>query len=350
MPNYSHHAMTIIDGSQGEGGGQMVRSALALALVTGRPCRIENIRAGRQKPGLRRQHLAAVEAAVHVGRAEVEGAWLGSRQLDFRPRDVRPGEFHLDVGTAGSTTLVTQTVLPALLTASGSARITVTGGTHNPLAPPFEFLAQAYLPLLERLGPLCRPRLVRPGFYPAGGGKIEVEVRPTARLGGLVIVERGPLVSRRLRATVARLPGHIAERECRTFLAESGWNDGCCEVIERHDTAGPGNALVAELAFEHLTEVFCTLGRLGLRAEEVARRLWREVSAYLAADAPVGPYLADQLMLPLGLSAWQGGGGEFRTTTISSHARTHADLLRRLLDVDIAIACEGPQSYRVRVG
>src|SRR5512138_2046230 len=163
--------MITIDGSQGEGGGQILRSALALSLVTGKPFRIENIRARRQKPGLMRQHLTAVNAAVEIGAAHVSGNTVGSSELTFAPTALRSGEYHFVVGTAGSCTLVLQTVLPALIIAEGSSEIRLEGGTHNPAAPPFDFLAGAFLPLLNRMGPDVRAALERPGFYPAGGGR-----------------------------------------------------------------------------------------------------------------------------------------------------------------------------------
>src|SRR5262245_60443308 len=174
--------MEVIDGSQGEGGGQILRTALALSLVTGAPFRVEKIRAGRQKPGLLRQHLTAVTAAVEIGGAAVEGATLGSRELSFRPGSVRPGAYRFAVGTAGSAALVLQTVLPALLTATGPSTVVVEGGTHNPHAPPFDFLALAFLPLLARMGARAQATLDRPGFYPAGGGQLTVEITPAPAL------------------------------------------------------------------------------------------------------------------------------------------------------------------------
>src|SRR5687768_8335334 len=163
--------MQVLDGSQGEGGGQVLRTSLGLSLLTGTPFKIENIRANRSPPGLRRQHLTAVEAAAQVGDAEVEGAAVGARALTFTPRAVKTGDFRFAVGTAGSCTLVLQTVLPALMTRATASRLVLEGGTHNPMAPPFDFLERVYLPLLERMGPRVSMTLERPGFYPAGGGK-----------------------------------------------------------------------------------------------------------------------------------------------------------------------------------
>ncbi|HUK89269.1 MAG TPA: RNA 3'-terminal phosphate cyclase, partial [Blastocatellia bacterium] len=189
--------MIVIDGSFGEGGGQILRSSLALALVTGQAFRITNIRAGRKNPGLLRQHLTAVSAATEVGEADVTGASIGSKELSFSPTRIKPGKYSFAVGTAGSTTLVLQTVLPALAIAGEASTITLEGGTHNPFAPPFDFLVKAFLPLLNRMGSDVSCSLLRYGFYPAGGGKMEVCIGPANQLRPIDLTERGAAVSRR---------------------------------------------------------------------------------------------------------------------------------------------------------
>ena len=340
-----------IDGSQGEGGGQVLRSSLALSLVTGKPFIIENIRAGRKKPGLMRQHMTAVTAAVEVGQACVEGNAVGSSRLTFRPRTVRAGKYTFNAGTAGSTTLVLQTVLPALLLAEDESNLTLEGGTHNPHAPPLDFLAKTYLPLIGRLGPMVEARLVRPGFYPAGGGKVTVRIRPTRQLGRLELTERGDIRARRVRALVANLPRHIAERECRTIARETGWDKDCFSIEEVRGSRGPGNVVMIELEAENLTEVFTGFGQLGVKAEEVAMQALREAQDYLAAGVSVGKHLADQLMLPLGIGAYLGsGGGMFRTMALSLHATTHLEILRQFLDVDATVEHHGQDDYLVRIG
>ena len=183
--------MIVIDGSAGEGGGQILRSSLALSLVTGKPFRIENIRAGRTKPGLLRQHLTALAAATQIGKAKVEGAVLGSKIVSFTPRGVTPGDYHFAVGTAGSATLVLQTVLPALMLASGPSTLVLEGGTHNPSAPPFDFISKAFLPILNRMGPCIKVELERYGFYPAGGGRFRVSINPAAQLSPIDLLTCG---------------------------------------------------------------------------------------------------------------------------------------------------------------
>jgi RNA 3'-terminal phosphate cyclase (ATP) len=317
-----------IDGSQGEGGGQILRTALALALVTGTPFRIHGIRARRPKPGLLRQHLTAVNAAASVGDATLEGAALGSTELTFRPGRVKAGDYRFAVGTAGSTGLVLQTVLPPLLLAAGPSSLTVEGGTHNPSAPPFDFLARAFLPLLRRMGAGVDARLDRPGFYPAGGGRCTVSVEPVAALAPLTLLERGALRQRRARAMVAQLPRSIADRELAVVRDRLGWTEGEIEstVIDR-DVSGPGNVLLLEVESEHVTEVFSGFGEIGVRAEAVAERAVRQARRYLASDVPVGPFLADQLLLPLALA----GAGAFRTSTLSAHAITNTAVIAAFL-------------------
>jgi RNA 3'-terminal phosphate cyclase (ATP) len=340
-----------IDGSLGEGGGQVLRSALTLALVTGKPVVIENIRAGRKKPGLMRQHLTAVTAAARVGNAEVQGAEIGSHRLVFRPGRVEPGQYTFNVGTAGSTTLVLQTVLPALAVAEGESNLTLEGGTHNPLAPPLDFLARAYLPLLERLGPRIETRLVRPGFYPAGGGEFRARIRPAARLGRLELTKRGEIRARRVRVLLANLPRHIAQRECRTIAQETGWSDDCFAIEEITESRGPGNVVMIELEAEGVTEVFTGFGQLGVRAETVAMQALAEAQEYLAAGVPVGKHLADQLLLPLGIAAYLGsGGGTFRTLALTPHARTHLDILRQFLGLEARVEETGADDCLVRIG
>jgi RNA 3'-terminal phosphate cyclase (ATP) len=331
----------LIDGSFGEGGGQIVRSSLALSLVTGRPFTIENLRARRQRPGLMRQHLTAVQAAAEVGQAKLEGAEIGSSRLRFEPGEVRPGEYDFRIGTAGSTTLVAQTVLPALLHLHGPSVLHLEGGTHNPFAPPFDFLARTYLPLVSRLGPSLKIKLHRHGFYPAGGGNLTVTLQPSETLGRFELLDRGELRERRVRALVANLPRHIAQRECDAIQQASNWDDDCFSV-EDVPAAGPGNVVLIELEHERITEVFTGIGQKGVKAEAVALRAWREASDYLASGVPVGEHLADQLLLPLGLAAWQNQtGGRYRTGPLSPHADTHIEVLKMFLDVAITVEHEG---------
>jgi len=328
--------MIALDGSQGEGGGQILRSSLALSLVTGTPFRIDNIRAGRPRPGLMRQHLTAVEAAGAVGAARISGATIGSRNLTFAPTAVKAGAYAFSVGTAGSATLVLQTVLPALLTAGGPSSLVLEGGTHNPSSPPFDFLARAFLPIVARMGARVEATLERPGFYPAGGGRFRVAVAPAKALAPLVLEQRGALRRRRVRAVIASLPRAIGERELSGFAARTQWESSAFAIEEVPNAPGPGNVLMAEIESEHVTEVFTAFGEKQVRAETVAKLCADEVLAYLATDAPVGPHLADQLVLLLALA----GAGTFRTTAPTKHTHTQLDVIGRFLGPVISCAEE----------
>ncbi|QDU88531.1 RNA 3'-terminal phosphate cyclase [Pirellulimonas nuda] len=335
--------MIEIDGSQGEGGGQILRSSLTLSLVTGKPVRLTNIRAGRDKPGLMRQHLTAVRAAAEVGRAELQGDEVGSQGLTFVPKQVEPGRYAFAVGTAGSGTLVLQTVLPALIDAAGPSEITLEGGTHNPWAPPYDFLAQAYFPLVRQMGVGLTAALERHGFYPAGGGRFSVGVvPPVGGLKGLTLTTRGEVLHRSFTAVVANLARDIAQRELDAAAQRLNWPDDCFHVYEANDSLGPGNIVMIELHCEHARELFTGFGRQGARAERVASEAVDQAHAYLAADVPVGPYLADQLILPLSIAAWRhGAASRFRTLRLTRHSTTHIEIVQRFLDVAVRVEEEG---------
>jgi len=338
--------MIMLDGAEGEGGGQILRTALALSLRTGTPFRIDRIRAGRARPGLMRQHLTAVEAAATVGEATVSGAEIGSPSLVFRPKSVRGGAFSFSVGTAGSATLVLQTVLPALITAQAASTLHLEGGTHNPFSPPFDFLQRAYLPLLQQMGPIVVASLQRPGFYPAGGGRFDVSVEPVAALKPLTIETRGALTQGSARIIVANLPRVIAEREITRLSERLGWEATAFSIEHRGDALGPGNAIIVEIASEHVTEVFSAFGEKRVRAEAVADQVADEVLAYLASDVPVGVHLADQLLLLMAIA----GRGSFRTLAPSTHTTTQLSVIPRFLEVQIRHAEESPGVWRFTVG
>ena len=317
--------MITIDGSEGEGGGQVVRNACALSLVTGEPVRITHVRAGRAKPGLMRQHVTAIEAACAIGGGACEGLTVGSSDITFRPGRVTPGEYRFAVGTAGSTGLVLQTVLMPLLLAGAPSRLVLEGGTHNMLAPPFDFIARTFLPVIRRMGPQVEARLVRHGFYPRGGGRIEVEIEP-APLRPIECLARGAATGVTACALFAGLPFEIAEREIAVVRRELGWSERESYVRELPEDQGPGNILMLEARFDEVTEIVSGFGRLGVTAESLAHQACARMRGYLACAAFAGPYLADQLLLPMAIA----GGGAFTTVKPSSHARTAAAVIERM--------------------
>jgi RNA 3'-terminal phosphate cyclase (ATP) len=338
--------MLQIDGSMGEGGGQILRSALSLSLLTQTPFRISKIRAGRKRPGLLRQHFVCVEAAREIGDAEVAGAEMGSTEIVFRPRTLRGGAHTFAIGGAGSTSLVFQTVLlPLLLGASSASTLRFEGGTHNPMAPPVDFLQASFLAQLARMGAKVELSFERHGFYPAGGGAWSAIIHPLEALGRLDLLERGAILARRAVAIVSQVPPRVALRELETLTAALDWPRDCGRPLMVPEPRGPGNVLLATVESEHVTEVFIGFGERGVRAEEVARGVATEVTRYLRAEVPVFEHLADQLLLPMAL----GAGGAFRTVRPTDHARTHATLVETFLGVKIAFHEEGEDVFRIEV-
>ncbi len=346
-----------IDGARGEGGGQILRTSLALAMITGQALRMRNIRAGRPKPGLRRQHLACVEAAARLCHAELRGAEVSSQSLDFVPHAITGGELDIDIGTAGSTTLVVQTILIPAIHAGVHLRAVIQGGTHNPLAPTFDFLDRVYLPHLRAMGADCQIVLDRHGFATGGRGhraetgaaahgQLTLVVRPGA-LRPISLIDAGPIVARRATAILARLPTHVGDREHGVVRDRLGWSAAECEV--REVAGGPANVLLLEVeraaAPVPARELVASIGAQGLRAETVARRACDELEAFLAADVPVGEHLADQLLLPLAVA----GGGSFRAAPLSLHATTNIETIRSFLDVPITVA-EAARAVTVTIG
>ena len=330
----------------GEGGGQVLRSSLALSLLSATPFRISGIRAGRARPGLMRQHLAAVNAAAEVGDATVQGADIGSTSLEFRPKAIRGREYRFAISGAGSTTLVFQTVLwPLLLGAAEPSRLSFEGGTHNPMAPPFEFIARTFLPVLARMGGRVEAELTAHGFYPAGGGRWTTTIRPLQRIERLELLERGELGSSSARSLVASLPASIALRQLDTLAAALGWDRAACRPHMVEGSRGPGNALLAFIESEHVTEVVSGFGDRGVPSERVAAGVASEVRRYLSANVPVGEHLADQLLLPMAL----GEGGVFRTVEPSGHCLTQLNLLKLFLGTTSVVTREAADVWRIEI-
>ena len=370
----------VIDGSAGEGGGQILRTSLSMSLVTGRAFRIERIRAKRKRPGLMRQHLTAVRAAADTCGARIAGDEMGSQTLTFLPGPVTPGRFHFAVGTAGSSTLVLQTVLPALAVGREPSLLILEGGTHNTHAPPFDFLEQTFLPLLSRMGARVEAHLDRRGFYPAGGGRFTAVVHPCSALDRLDLMERGEIRKRSARALISQLPANIGERQIAVVGRDLSWRtDEADEAIEANETneaneadeaneaneanvanelseattvdcslqvetvensPGPGNVVLITLGSDAVTEIFAGFGERGVKAEQVAAQAAQQALDYLSADVPVGRHLADQLLVPMAIA----GGGRFRTLPPTLHTQTNIEVLKHFVDIDVQITEESAQT------
>lgn len=321
-------ALVSIDGAMGEGGGQVLRTALALSAATGQGFEITRIRAGRLQPGLRPQHVAAVRAATLICGARTGGVFEGSPDLRFEPGPVSAGEFTFEIATAGALTLVLQTVVPPLATAEGPSAIRVTGGTHVPASPPFHYLARHWAAAVEPLGLHARFTLERAGFYPRGGGEATAAVQPwRGRSEPLVLEHRGELVELRGTSGVGRIKGDVAARQrqaAEALLWESRRLKSSWTEVDM-PAAAPGSFVMVEAIFERSRAAFSLLGQRGVRAEVLGERLARTVLRFLEGEAAVDPHLADQLALPIALA---GCGGRVTTSEVTSHLETVAAVLR----------------------
>ncbi|TQV74953.1 RNA 3'-terminal phosphate cyclase [Aliikangiella marina] len=321
-----------INGSQGEGGGQILRTSLSLSMCLGVPIRIENIRAGRQKPGLLRQHLTCVRAAQEICDATVEGDELRSNTVEFIPRKVKQGNYRFSIGTAGSTTLVFQTILPALLLADDISEVQLEGGTHNQSAPSYEFIKDCFLKSVEMLGVNVEHELHRYGFYPNGGGNWQAKIHP-AKIGErLKLLERGEPVARSATTFTAKIPQHVSRRELNQVVKKLRWNLNDLQAIEV-DSFGPGNIVSLQAAYANSIEQCESVAQWNVRAEKVADKAIKQLQRFVNSKAVVGEYLADQLLLPMVLLT----GGSFVTYELSQHVRTNIDVINQFVSSAITI-------------
>lgn len=321
--------LLVLDGSAGEGGGQILRTSLALSITTGKPFALENIRARRKKPGLMRQHLTSVKAAALVCGAEVEGATIGSSRVVFRPKAVVGGEHTIEIGSAGSISLVLQTIALPLVLATTKSRVVVRGGTHTLWAPPFPFLAGAWLPLVRRAGAEIDLELRATGFYPAGGGEVVMTTTPKARLLPLHLGEPTTTAPLELHAIVAGLSEGIARRELAA-AAELLTDSRLTLASETVRSVGPGNAiwLTARDEGTGLVNVFSAVGEVGVPAEEVGRSVAQAFLTWRESGAALEPHIADQVMLPIALA----GGGSYTTNELTLHSRTNIEVIGAFTD------------------
>ena len=320
-----------IDGSQGEGGGQVLRTSVALAAMQSRPLHIHKIRGRRKRPGLKRQHLTAIRAAAEICNGSLRGDELNGSELHFEPGTAVAGEYHFAVGTAGSACLVFQTVLWPLLFASGNSRVVFEGGTHNPMAPPFDFIERSFLPVLRKMGAKVELTLEAHGFMPAGGGRFVAEIEGDCQLSPIELCALTPVQTRRATALVANLPGTIAIRELRAIREILEWKNEECLPKVVQDSPGPGNAVILEVVREDLSAMVVEFGERNTRAEKVAASAAERMSDYLESGVPVCEHLADQLVIPFALA----GAGRFRTGPLSDHTQTNMQVVQRFCDTKI---------------
>jgi RNA 3'-terminal phosphate cyclase (ATP) len=330
------NALVELDGSHGEGGGQILRTSLTLSLLTGKPFRLRNVRAGRDKPGLRPQHLMAVRAAAKIGGAQVRGASVGSSDLTFEPGAVTAGRYRFDIGTAGSTGLVLQTIyLPLVLRGGAPSEVTLIGGTHNEKAPCFHFLDVTWRAYLERMGLLLSLRMFRPGFYPRGGGEVVAHIPPADSPRRLSLTRRAEVTVRGFSAA-AGLPYHVIQRQARRAAFRMEQFGVAAEMREEKWEGGPGSVLALVVEGGPAPALFFGLGARGKPAEAVADEAADQAIAYLReAPAAVDAYSADQIVLPLALAE---GPSEYSAAELTHHLITNVATVRRFVEREIVCA------------
>lgn len=321
--------MMRIDGSSGEGGGQMLRTALSLSAITGTAFSMENIRAKRDNPGLKAQHLCCVQAVAKVTDAKVEGATLGSSSLSFTPKEIKSGAFEFDIGTAGSTTLLFQCLAPVFLFAKHPSSATLHGGTDVPFSPPSQFTENTFVKALNRFGAHVNVRTIKHGFYPAGGGTMFMKVEPSI-LSKARFQTRGKLIKIRATCLSANLPEHVTQRE-KAWLQKHGLED----VDERQvKSKSPGNTVFIQADHENAQNGFSALGESGKPAEAVTEEALSEWQTFESSKAAVDAHLCDQLLL---YAALANGESVLEVSEITEHARTNAELIDAWLGVKTEI-------------
>lgn len=332
--------MITIDGSFGEGGGQILRTSLSLAALTGQEVTIEDIRANREKPGLRPQHLTAALAVADICRAEVRGIEVGSRKLVFRPRPIVPGSYEFDISriraSAGSVNLVLQTVLWPLAFSGKPSRVVIKGGTHVPHAPTFNYISETFLPAVADMGLICNYRMIRAGYYPAGGGEVHLEIRPVDDLRPLTMLRPADPCLVELTSAVSNLPVSIAQRQLDTGIERvRSLGLGFSGEVTQYPSPGKGTVFFASAVSDGGRAGFQSLGELHKRAEKVAGEACDELEDYLRSRMAIDRHLADQLILPIALAR---GNSRFTASEITLHLLTNTAIVKRFLSVNFRIS------------
>ncbi len=336
--------MVEVDGSFGEGGGQILRTSLSLSCLLRKPFRIYNIRKGRSRPGLMPAHITAVRAAAEVSNAEVKGASKGSLDLVFRPGRIRSGDFRFDIGTAGSTSLVLQSLLPPLVFSEGASTIAIRGGTHVPFCPTFDYISGVFIPLMRRIGVSLTAEIQSYGFYPKGGGRIFVSVEPCRHVEPIDLTRRGELRALEGVSAVGGLPLSIALRQRESMLESLGGYHPEIETKEV-DALGQGTYVFLKAHYESAICGFSSLGARGKRAEKVGEEAAAAFLEHHHSGASLDPHMADQIALYLALA---DGESCYTTSAITGHLSTNLHVISKFMEVESLVRAPREVSIRGR--
>lgn len=341
------HALLEIDGAFGEGGGQILRTSLALSLITGKGFHLSNVRAGRSKPGLQPQHLMCVRAAATIGQAQVRGASKGSTDLHFEPTSIIPGNYHFAIGTAGATSLVLHTVYLPLALAGADSELTIDGGTHVRACPCFHFLETTWCAYMKLLGLDITVKMRRPGFYPRGGGLLQAHIKPTAGIHGLRLNQVTPANRITGFSAAAGLPEHVARRQAQRASKRLHSLRLPVQITEESWQGGPGSVLALVLNTLPAPTMFFALGERGKPAERVADEAVAQVVRFHEdQSAAMDEHSADQIILPLAMAE---GPSSFPVATVTSHLLTNAAVIRQFVEREIQIEGEEGKPGLVRI-
>jgi RNA 3'-phosphate cyclase len=328
--------MIEIDGSYGEGGGQILRTALALSVLLNRPLTVHQIRGKRKNPGLARQHLTAVEALGKIAGARMDGGTLGSQTLRFIPNEILPGDYQFRIGTAGSITLLLQTILLPLSQSQRNSKLILEGGTHVPWSPPYHYLQEILFPVLALMDVSVKGHLEQWGWYPRGGGILRVEIQPRRGLNPLSLLNRGHLKKIRGLSAASNLPMHVVERqrdEALRRIEKVLKVETEISLLPEAPATGQGSFLFLVAEFENVTAGFSGLGQRGKPAEEVAKETFLSLQNFMESEGCIDPYLADQLVPFMALAK---GKSSFTTSQITEHLLTNLWVVQQFLDVKIS--------------
>jgi RNA 3'-terminal phosphate cyclase (ATP) len=350
----SEEDMIEIDGSYGEGGGQILRTSLALSAILKRPITLHHIRANRKNPGLAPQHLTGVEALARMTGAKVQGAHIGSQRVSFVPERVEPGEYHFQVGdgkrsTAGSVTLLLQTLLPPLSLSPEPSRLTLAGGTHVPWSPPSHYLTEVFFPVLNAMGASIKGVLNRWGWYPRGGGILEVQIQSTPGMRPILLMDRGSMRMIRGFSATSNLPRHVAERQrdyALRWIDKEMKMDAEIDLLCDAPSDGTGSFVFLVAESERAVAGFSSLGARGRPAEDVAREAVVSLKEYIDSGACIDPHLADQLLLFMSLTK---GHSSFTTHRITNHLLTNLWVIRQFLGLRLSVSGEEGKERRVDI-